>query len=367
MLLGLRCRLRAVDGSIREPPEWTADARVDVSNMEPDHQAVPRSGSPGAQREQSAVRRPARDELAVTGPGADHSENSTAGKKGKGRSASNLHAMPPDAHTLSERLRRDYDSFSPAQQALARYLVDHIAELPLLSAHEIAHAAHCSPATVVRFAQALGYSGYPELQRTVRAAQRPALPPRRAGQLGLFTGRDGIENLFAADHLALDDALARIGEDGIAPFASALLTAETILIAAEGHARAVAALIQERLERAGRSVVHIDQLDVRSRARLAHMGVDVGVLAVAVGRETAVAEAALQAARSRGCSALALADSSLSPLARAPRAMIVPADERGAGAPGLVAFVAVAQVLAEAISHASAGRSLEATPGVQAA
>lgn len=275
--------------------------------------------------------------------------------------------MPPDAHTLAERLRRDYESFSPAQQALARYLVDHIAELPLLSAHEVAHAAHCSPATVVRFAQALGYSGYPELQRTVRAAQRPALPPRRAGQLGLFAGREGIENLFAADHLALDDALARLGQEGIAPLAAALAGRSPIVIAGEGHSRPVIALIEERIERAGRPVVVIGGLEPRHLARLKSLERNAAVLAVAVGRETAVAEAALHAARTLEIPAVSLVDSSLSPIARAPVALVVPADERVGGAPGLVAFVAVAQALADAMTPPVPARSLTAASGTAAA
>ncbi len=268
--------------------------------------------------------------------------------------------MPPDAHTLAERLRRDYETFSPAQQALARYLVDHIAELPLLSAHEVAHASHCSPATVVRFAQALGYSGYPELQRTVRAAQRPALPPRRAGQLGLFTGRDGIQDLFAADHLALDDALSRLGQDGMAPLAATLTGRNPVVLAGEGHARPVLALIEERIERAGRHVVVIDRLEPRLRARLANMPRTAGVLAVAVGRETAVADAALDAARSLSLPMVSLVDSSLSPIARAPVSLVVPADERGGGAPGMVAFVAVAQALADALTPAAQTPTLSA-------
>lgn len=268
--------------------------------------------------------------------------------------------MPPDAHTLAERLRRDYESFSPAQQALARYLVDHIAELPLLSAHEVAHASHCSPATVVRFAQALGYSGYPELQRTVRAAQRPALPPRRAGQLGLFTGRDGIENLFAADHLALDDALSRLGQDGIAPLAATLAGHSPVVIAGEGHARPVMALLEERIERSGRHAVLIDRLEPRLQARLANLPRTAAILAVAVGRETTVADAALEAARTATLPAVSLVDSSLSPIARAPVSLVVPADERGGGAPGLVAFVAVAQALADALAPATATRTLSA-------
>ncbi len=257
--------------------------------------------------------------------------------------------MPPDAHTLAERLRRDYESFSPAQQALARYLVDHIAELPLLSAHEVAHSAHCSPATVVRFAQALGYAGYPELQRTVRAAQRPALPPRRSGQLGLFAGGDGLEHVFAADHLALDDALSRLGRDGIGPLAATLAGRSPLVLAGEGHARPVIALIEERVERAGRAVLVIESLEPRFRARLGSLERTAAVLAVAVGRETAVADAALQAARAAGIPAVALVDSSLSPVARAPVSLVVPADERG-GAPGLVAFIAVAQALADSLA-----------------
>jgi DNA-binding MurR/RpiR family transcriptional regulator len=267
--------------------------------------------------------------------------------------------MPPDAHTLAERLRRDYDSFSPAQQALARYLVDHLAELPLLSAHEVALAAHCSPATVVRFAQALGYAGYPELQRTVRTAQRPALPPRRASQLGLFAGGDEVEQLFAADHLALDDALSRLGRDGIAPLATSLAGRSPLVLAGEGHARPVIALIEERVERAGRAVLVVTSLEPRHKARLAALERTAGVLVVAIGRETLVADAALAGARTAGIPAVSLVDSSLSPAARAPVSLVVPADERG-GAPGLVAFVAVAQALADALVPAGANRTLSA-------
>lgn len=268
--------------------------------------------------------------------------------------------MPPDAHTLAERLRRDYETFSPAQQALARYLVDHLAELPLLSAHEVAHAAHCSPATVVRFAQALGYAGYPELQRTVRAAQRPALPPRRAGQLGLFAGGDGLDSAFAADHLALDDALERIGREGIGPIAATLADCSPLVLAGEGHARPIIALIEERVERAGRAVLVLESLVPRFRARLGVLERTAGVLAIAVGRETAVADAALQAARAAGLPAVSIVDSSLSPVARAPVSLVVPADERG-GAPGLVAFVAVAQALADGlVPSAAPSRQLNA-------
>ena len=252
--------------------------------------------------------------------------------------------MPPDVHALADRLRRDYPRFSPAQQSLARYLVDHLAELPLLSAHEVAKASHCSPATVVRFAQALGYSGYPELQRAVRLVQRPQIPPRPDRQLGFPVTGEGVAAALAAERAALDDAAARLEAGGLGPLTAALAGRRPLVLAGEGHARPVLAVIEERLGRAGRPVAVVTGLGPAGRSWLGSLAPDGAVLAVAIGRETQVAEAAVAAARSAGVPAGALVDSSLSPLARSPLARVVPADARG-GAPSLVAMVAVAQAL----------------------
>ena len=150
--------------------------------------------------------------------------------------------MPPDVHALAERLKRDYERFSPAQQSLARYLADHLADVPLLSAHEVARASHCSPATVVRFAQALGYSGYPEMQRTVRRAQRPGLPPRPGDrQLGLPLSADGIESALAAERLA--KSVAKRRRERVHVLLAATLAADALdaLAADLRHTEAVSA------------------------------------------------------------------------------------------------------------------------------
>lgn len=253
--------------------------------------------------------------------------------------------MPPDANELAEVLRRDYDRFSPAQKALARYLIDHLAELPLVSAHEVAHAAHCSPATVVRFAQALGYAGYPELQRTVRQAHRPGLGVRAVGG-GI--GRDRVQ-VLDSDRLALEDAAARLGADGVLPLATALAGLQPIVIAGDATARPVLTLLEERLARAGREVLVVDSVEPRIRMRLGALARGGGLIAVSVGKDTRVAEYAVSAARAANAPAVALVDSSLSAASRAPHVRVIPAEERG-GEPSLTAFVAVAQALAQALA-----------------
>lgn len=266
--------------------------------------------------------------------------------------------MPPDVTELAEVLRRDYERFSPAQQALARYLVDHLAELPLVSAHEVAQAAHCSPATVVRFAQALGYSGYPELQRAVRQIHRPGLGVRAVG------GPAGPPRAQAldADRIALEDVSARLGPDGVQPLVAALAAVAPVVVAGDGAARPVLALLEDRLAKGGREVLVVDSGEPRVRMRLGALARGGGVIAVSIGKDTRVAEYAIAAARSAGAPAVALVDSSLSAAARAPVVRVVPAEERG-GEPSLTAFVAVAQALAHGIAaHQMPRRALTAIP-----
>lgn len=249
-----------------------------------------------------------------------------------------------DVDRLLETLRRDFGRFSPAQQSLARFLADHVAELPLLSAQEVAAAAHCSPATVVRFAQSLGFSGYPAVQRAVRQVQRQGAGGGRAP----VSGTDPFSRALAADRAALEDTAERLAGQGLGALVAGLSGRSPLLLAGEGLARPVIALLEERLARAGRGILVVDGLTARDRARVAALPRSGAVLAVAVGRETAVAEAAVSVAASAGLPAAVLVDSALSPLARTPLCRVVPADDRG-GLPGLVALIAVAQTLASGL------------------
>jgi len=111
--------------------------------------------------------------------------------------------------------------------------------------------------------------------------------------------------------------------------------------------------MSERLARAGRPALRIEALDPATRGALEALPAGAAVLAVGLGRETRVAEAAVAAARVAGAPAATLVDSALSPLARGPLARVVPAEPREGG-PTLVAMVAVAQALSHALAPVTA-------------
>src|ERR687893_1634753 len=78
------------------------------------------------------------------------------------------------ALTLSAEIRHRFDEFSRSQKDVGQYIVDHLEEAAFHTAEELARRANTSSSTVVRFAQALGFDGFPELQASAREEYRRA-------------------------------------------------------------------------------------------------------------------------------------------------------------------------------------------------
>ena len=76
------------------------------------------------------------------------------------------------AVTLTDEIRQRFEEFSRSQKDVGQYIVDHLDEAAFATAEELARRANTSSSTVVRFAQALGFEGFPELQAAARDEYR---------------------------------------------------------------------------------------------------------------------------------------------------------------------------------------------------
>src|ERR1700754_969136 len=84
-------------------------------------------------------------------------------------------AAPETSHghqALSGYIKARFDEFSRSQKDVAQYIVDHLDEAAFQTAEELARRANTSSSTVVRFSQALGFEGFPELQQAARDEYR---------------------------------------------------------------------------------------------------------------------------------------------------------------------------------------------------
>ena len=95
-----------------------------------------------------------------------------AGRTRNSHATGRRQATRPNGKALSTYITERFDEFSRSQKDVARYIVDHLDEAAFQTAEELARRADTSSSTVVRFSQALGFDGYPELQQAAIAFWR---------------------------------------------------------------------------------------------------------------------------------------------------------------------------------------------------
>jgi len=69
---------------------------------------------------------------------------------------------------LTKVIEDNFHKFSRGQKSIARFVIDHYDKAAFMTAAKIGHTVDVSESTVVRFATALGYSGFPELQKALQ-------------------------------------------------------------------------------------------------------------------------------------------------------------------------------------------------------
>ena len=105
---------------------------------------------------------------------------------------------------LLQRLAKGAESYSSHQRALAKYVQTHYQTVAFSTVSQLAREAGVSEATIVRFAKALGFKGYPDFQKEVRrlvradlkGTERFQLSPADASPLDLVLAKE-MENLGA--------------------------------------------------------------------------------------------------------------------------------------------------------------------------
>ncbi len=69
---------------------------------------------------------------------------------------------------LIEVIKEHFHEFSKGQKLIGQFIVDHYDKAAFMTAAKIGNTVDVSESTVVRFATALGFSGFPELQKSLQ-------------------------------------------------------------------------------------------------------------------------------------------------------------------------------------------------------
>jgi DNA-binding MurR/RpiR family transcriptional regulator len=234
--------------------------------------------------------------------------------------------MPPAAkghQTLSTYISSRFDEFSRSQKDVAQYVVDHLDEVAFHTAEELARRASTSSSTVVRFAQALGFEGFPELQEAAREEYRHhhrrfAPPPAGLETAApLFSlDQNPFEQAIAADHVNVEDTARKVSRSEVEAAIEAIAGAERLLIAGTDQMAFFASYLRHLLM----------LLDVRAEiaaspsqealSRLGRIDESTLVIGLSAGRPHPLVVRAMKIARHRKASTLAITDATLSEISK---------------------------------------------------
>lgn len=226
-----------------------------------------------------------------------------------------------DKPGLTASLSESFEQLPQQLQAAARWVLDHPADVALLTTREQAKRAGLAPATLTRLAQRFGLKGYDELRAVHAAAlrRRPEGFAGRAGELMQRHGEEGpgaiAQDMFAAlaEHLkALREpqALARLEQA-----ADLLSEAQTVFCFGLRSAFPAAFMLDYIRDLIGAGSVLADGAGGRGIDALRRIGPGDALFAVSVAPYTRQTVQAAEMARERGAKVVALTDSALSPLA----------------------------------------------------
>jgi DNA-binding MurR/RpiR family transcriptional regulator len=111
---------------------------------------------------------------------------------------------------LRERIDHNIADFSPFDTQIATYLLAHLEEAPLLTGAELATQLETSASSITRFAQRLGFEGYPDLRRELRRQwreqQAPNVPETKEGVFAAYWTREkqNLEELSRTSETLLE-------------------------------------------------------------------------------------------------------------------------------------------------------------------
>ncbi len=261
-------------------------------------------------------------------------------------------AAPPQGHqTLSEYIRSRFEGFSRSQKDVAQYIVDHLDEAAFQTAEELARRANTSSSTVVRFSQALGFEGFPELQQAARDEYRrrrdsgeadgPAAAPP------LFSlDQTEFETALAADHVNVEETARKLSRPDVEAAIDAIVSAERILIAGTDQMAFFASYLRHLLMLLDLRAETVAGPSQEALGRLARIDAGTLVIGLSAGRPHPLVTRTMKLARHRKAATVAITDATLSEVARLARIRLYYSSNSPAYVRSHAALLALIQALA---------------------
>lgn len=280
-----------------------------------------------------------------------------------------IDGLPP---ALLELINRNSGRLTPADGRLLDVLIQDPIRAALDNGTSVSSRAGVHPASAVRLARRLGFSGYPEFRSFIQASlidgdsdlESPAA--RMAARLVRAEDAGVLGSLLDSEIAALQQVRQGVSESDIRHFSEVLRDSQRVFVFGRGHSASLSALIALRLNRSGYPSVdlgaHLHQLP----EALAGLGPGDVVWLLAFRKASPLVHEIRTIAADRGATTLALTDFQAARIEPAPDRQIV-ASRGGLGqSQSLVVPMTIANAVVLDLAAIDDGRSIKSLEAFKA-
>lgn len=248
--------------------------------------------------------------------------------------------------------------FSKGQRQIVAFILEHYDKAAYMTAAKLGKIAGVSESTVVRFANELGFSGYPEFQQSLRELIRTKLTTIQRIEIAndRIGGDDLLEKVLISDMDKIKHTLEEIDRDSFNRAVDSLISAKTIYIIGMRSSSAIADFLYFYL-----NLICPNVKLVRTNSgsevfeQLLRISSEDAIVGISFPRYSKRIINALEYAKSQSSHVIAITDSVKSPIAAYADDLLVAKSDMASFVDSLVAPLSIINALIAAIGKKKQG------------
>lgn len=222
-----------------------------------------------------------------------------------------------DSKQLIEDIQQQYTRLSKGQKLIAQYLIDNYDKVAFMTASKLGEEVGVSESTVVRFANALGFSGYPKMQDALQELIKNKLTTVQRVEMNQEYSDDGkiLNNVLKSDMDNIKDTLDEMDESLFKQASDKLLKAKKIYIVGMRSSFTVAQYLGFYLDIILDNV-HVIRMDMGDAfEQVVRVTEDDVVVAISFPRYSRKSYQVVNYAKEKGAHIISITDSLFAPIA----------------------------------------------------
>ncbi len=240
---------------------------------------------------------------------------------------------------LSE-LKIRMPDFSKGQKKIAIYLIEHFDKAAYITASKLGKAAGVSESTVVRFANEIGFEGYPQMQQALQEVSRNMLTAVQRMEVAssIIDADDVLNKVLHSDIEKIRKTLEDIDKKDFDCAVDAIINAENIYIIGTGSAAVLANFLNFYLNHIFDNVKFVGSSSISDvYENILSIGKNDVLVGLSFPRYSSKTLKAMRYAKETGANVIAITDSINAPIAKTADHLLIARSDMASFVDSLVA------------------------------